>query len=289
MTSDPSGKAIGLAEHYLDVGQPERALDALAHVHPDDVDFVWELRARALIELERWDDAADAARESLADEPDDAPVLALLAYAEWKLDNAAEAERAVLAALEQAPDSPPLLSLYAHIVASEGQLEKAERLVERALRLAPEDSDVRRTAAEIAYLQGRDSEADRHSRDALALDPEDAHAHALLGVTAAERGRVRPAAGYLRTAAELDPAIEHHARAARLSEVAAHLLLIPLWPISRFGQGPVWIAGVLTLIVTNQVAPSPIPGIVIIVWLAYVAYSWIAPPLLERWLERSRS
>lgn len=285
---EPTGNAITLAEHYLDVGQPERALELLSRASADDAAVVLTLRARALLDLERNQEAADTAQQGLADEPDDPELLMLLALAEWKLDHHAEAERAVLAALELAPDEPALLCVYAHVVASAGQLEKAQRLVERAARIEPERGYVARTRAEIAYLQGRDAEAQRHGLDALALEADDPQTHAILGAAGAERGRARLAERHLRTSAELDPSVEHYAEAARAVAVATHPLMLPLWPIQRFGQVPVWLAGVGIVLVGTRVAPAPVAGALVVLWLAFVAYSWIAPPLVERWVARRR-
>jgi tetratricopeptide (TPR) repeat protein len=283
---EPTGNTIVLAEHYLDVGQPQRALDLLSRASADDAAVVATLRARALLDLERNQEAAETARQALAEEPDDPEILMLLALAEWKLDNHAEAERAVLAALELTPDEPALLCVYAHVVASAGQLDKAERLAERAASVDPENAYVARTRAEIAYLQGRDADVQRHGHDALALEADDPQTHAILGATDAERGRARLAERHLRTSAELDPSVEHYAEAARAVAVATHPLMLPLWPIQRFGQGPVWIAGVVTLLVGTRVAPGPVAGALIVLWLLFVAYSWIAPPLVERWVAR---
>jgi Flp pilus assembly protein TadD len=283
---DPTRNAIHLAEHYLDVDQAQRALDALERAHPEDAALAAGLRARALLVLERYAEAADSARAGLAIEPEDPELLAQLAIALWKMGQLAEAERAVLGALDLEPDDPSLLCIYAHIVANAGQLEKAERLVERALQWAPDDPTVLQTQAEIAYLQGRDKVAERAVREALEVDPEAPHSQALLGVAAAERGDSRAAAAHLRRAAELDPSVEHFTETARALRVATHPLLIPMWPIERFGQGPVWIAGIATVLVAGRLAPSPFAELIILLWLVYVAYTWIAPPLVGRWVAR---
>jgi tetratricopeptide (TPR) repeat protein len=288
---EPTQDRLGLAEHYVDVGRPERALAELAELGSEGIDNpqAWFVRAYALLGLERYREAARAAGEGLALDADDVGLLHLLSLAEWKLGRLASAERAILAALELSPENPTLLCTYAHLVSSAGQLEKAERLVDEAARLDPEEPYVRRTRAELAYLGGRDAEAETHARHALELEPDDTHALALMGVAAYERGHARRGAKGMRRAASMDPSIEHHAESARSLAAATHPLLLPLWPIYRFGQGPVWLTGVALLLAVNFVAvPGVVAEIVILTWFAFVAYSWVAPPLVRRWLERRR-
>jgi hypothetical protein len=106
-------------------------------------------------------------------------------------------------------------------------------------------------------------------------------------VAAYERGGGRRGARDLRRAAALDPSIGIHAEAARDAATSMHPLLLPLWPIYRFGQGPVWLGGVAVLLGLRALdVPGTIALVVVVIWLAFVAYSWIAPPLLERWLRR---
>jgi len=275
-----------LAEHYLEIGQPERALSALELTSSDEAVDAWRLRAHAYLELERYDEATEAATRGLAEEPNHVELLGALGIAEWHRNALASAERALLAALEIAPDDPQLLSTYAHVVASAGQFDKARRLIDRASELDPDDAHVARTRMELAYLSGRDREAEEHGVEALALDPEDAQTHSILGGVAAERGQIRRGARHLRGAAELDPSVANYALGAREARKWTHPLFWPLWPINRFGPGPVWIVGVACLIVSERVAPPTVSWVVLVVWLVFVAYSWIAPPLLERWLER---
>jgi tetratricopeptide (TPR) repeat protein len=289
--TEPDETGLALAEFYVDVGRPERALEVLAGLGSEAIEdpHAWFVRAHALVELERWDAASSAAASGLALDPDRVELLHLRALALWRRGELAGAESAVLAALELTPEDPVLLCTYAHLVASAGQLDKAERLVDEASRLDPDDAYVRRTRAELAYLSGRDAAAERHARGALELDPEDADSLTLMGVAAYQRGHGRRGAADVRRAAGLDPSSENHVMLAREMSGSMHPLLLPLWPIYRFGRGPVWIAGVAALFAVARLdAPAPLAAAVVILWLVFVAYSWIAPPLVQRWLERRR-
>ena len=280
-------KNLALAEHYVAVGQPQAALDALARVEGarESAD-VWLVRTQALLELGEPPGAATAARTGLRLEPESPELLQLLGVAEWRRGRLAEAEQALLAGLELEPDDPILLCTYAHVVANAGQLEKAESLVERALAIDPDEPFARRTRAEIAYLRGRDSAAALAGRSTLELDPDDPHTHALLGAAEYSRGQRGRAARHVRTAVALDPTEPDRVDAARALRAETHPALLPLWPVYRFGQGPVWIAGVLLLLVARAVAPDGVLLVVAAAWLLYAAYSWIAPPVVEWWVGR---
>ena len=75
--------------------------------------------------------------------------------------------------------------------------------------------------------------------------------------------------------------------AAREATYLAHPLMIPLWPIMRFGRWPVWAFGVITCWLLTATVP-PAGGVAFLVWLVYVAYTWIVPRLLLQWIARRR-
>jgi tetratricopeptide (TPR) repeat protein len=119
----------------------------------------WFLRAVALCDMERYAEAAGAARAGLACDPRHLPLLALLAGVETELGDLARAERTMLWALELAPDDPFLLSRYALLVARAGQLDKGGRLVALAARTDPNHVEVLRARSVLAYLEGSRKES----------------------------------------------------------------------------------------------------------------------------------
>jgi Flp pilus assembly protein TadD len=278
---------VTIARHLLDVGRPQRALEVLEQLPNPDLDDpeLWYLRAAALHDLERFAEAGDAARQGLAIDPHGVDLLVVLASAEAERGHLAEAETAMLAALELSPDHPTLLARYGLLVAQAGQLDKAERLVAEAGRLAPESPDVINARSIVAFLRGDDNEAAAHGRALLAQNPESLAGHLVLGSTASAAGRLGDADRHFRTAASLEPSDEY-AEIARESGLAVHWLLLPLWPIARFGPAPVWLAGVGVIIVLGALGYGSAAAIAGVSWLAYCAYTWVIPPLLRRWLER---
>lgn len=277
-------QAVALAHHYLEIEQPRRALDVLERLADADLEdpALWALRARALHALSRHADAARAAREGLARDPQSVLLLYLLCDAEAEQGNAAAAERAILECLRVDPESAPALCRYAMLVAKAGQIDKAARLIEEATRIDPESGGVARARMVLAYLQGKDDDLARQGRERLAVDPDDAVTHHLLGQAMLERGRVDEAGRHLRTAARLDPGDRDLTDAARAARAASHWLLAPMWPIRRFGQIPLWLGSIAVITVLRIAGHTLIAGALALVYLVYCLYTWIVPPLVRR-------
>src|SRR5205085_2777003 len=93
---------LGLARHYLSIGNPKRALAELEQTGEGlDAAEYWVIRAEALFELGRWRDAAEAARRGLEVDADHVTLLDVLAISELRLDTRAKPIR------RSSPRSPP--------------------------------------------------------------------------------------------------------------------------------------------------------------------------------------
>jgi len=279
--------SLTLARHYVEIGQPERALDALGRLGPDTDDVErWRLRGWALVELEDYDGAVRAAQEGLELAPESPWLLRLVAVAEGHRGRLGEAERAVLAALHQEPDDPFLLCTYAQLTARGGQLDKAERLAERAAALEPEDETVIQTRMGIAYLGGDDRLAERLGQDLLARDPDNASGHRMVGASLLDRGDVGGASRHFDTAAGADVRDDEAATVAREVRAESHPLLWPLWPFRRLGAIGAWVAAMVTIAALAAAGLETLLGVFVIAYIALCVYSWVAPPLLRAWLRR---
>jgi tetratricopeptide (TPR) repeat protein len=280
---------LTLAQHYLDISRPDRALETIdsGSVDVSDIEF-WRIRAAALLGVGRYGEARNAAMSGLGLEPDDITLLATHALAAANLHDVAGAERSLLAALRVDPENAWLLAQYARLVGSHGQLDKAKELIEAAGRSDPESDTVRQVRGFLSYLAADDATAARHAEEALAADPEEQSAHLLRGVVLAHQGRVRDARRHFDTAARRAPGDAGIVEAAHEIRWLTHPLLLPLVPIQRFGAGRVWLAGLALIGITWAIGNEILQMVVLVAWLAYVTYSWVAPPLVRRWYERGR-
>jgi tetratricopeptide (TPR) repeat protein len=268
--------------------RPEHALRELATLSPAEAMHpgAFHLRAAALSQLDRHDDAAVAARGGLAAGGPDADLLHLLGDAERHLGNLELAERALLDGLALDPMDVGLLCSYATLCLQVGQLDKAAKLIDRAAEQAPGSAAVYGARIQLAYSRGDDREAQEIARQFVAEYPENAAAHALLGGMSALRGQVKQADSGARQAVAADPKMFEYAEMALETKIATHPLLIPVRPFIRFGPIKTWIVAV-AIIYGFRMLKLPMLSLAFGgIWLLLCAYSWIVPPLVRRWVTR---
>jgi tetratricopeptide (TPR) repeat protein len=287
--SPPAG-SLGLARALalLQANRPEDALHELATLPPEDAlrALSFELRANALLQLDRWDEAADAARGGLAAGGPDPDLFGLLSAAERRRGDLVTAERAVLDGLALAPSDVDLLTRYASLCIAAGQLDKAGKLVDRALAEDPLAAGVFAVRVELAHARGADREAERISREFIAEYPEHPVAHALLGGTSATRGKVSEAYQGFRQAVAAEPTDADYAEAALETRIARHPLMVPVRPFIRFGAVLPWIVAVGVMFGLRALNLPVAAGIAGLLWFLLCVYSWVVPPLVRRRIRR---
>jgi tetratricopeptide (TPR) repeat protein len=279
---------LGRAQALLMANRPQEALTELAGLPTTEAigADAARLRCVALIELERWSEAAAAAQEGLAAGGPAPDLLRLLGHALQELGQLQAAERAFLDGLALAPNHVDLLCGYARLCIAAGQADKAARLVELAAQQHPHAATVYAARVQVAYAKGDDRLAQRISREFLAEYPENASAHALLGGTSAARGQVGPAYAELRNAVAAAPTEHSYAESAMQLRVARHPLLWPVRPIMRFGPLKTWIVAVVLIFGLRAIGLPALSAVAAIAWVALCVYSWIVPPLVRRWVFR---
>ena len=277
--------SLALAAHNLSTGRPQQALENLEALpgHEALSTHALLLRSRALLALDRDDEAREVARRGLAYDADDVDLWSALADASSALGDLPGAEQALLAALRLEPASAELMADYAMVLAEDGQDEKAARVLARAAQADPESGAVLRGRAFVALARGDDRAAVREARRALARDPHSTHAHVLLGVSSLRRGDAGAGLRSSRIAAAAALGNQSVSTLAREARLQAHWTQIPIRLITRFGQAQVWFAGVALVMLAALLLPGPAAGVAILVWVTFCVYTWVAPPLLQLW------
>lgn len=282
---------LALAGHYLEIGNPKRALAELEKgAGPGGVEEAefWAIRAGALFELERWGQAAEAATRGLAVDPDEITLLDVLALCELELGRNSEADKAILAALEIAPDHPDLLAHRALILARSKRYKDAEAIIDEALRVAPRSPSVLRVRALVASMRGDRRRAAEYADEVLALEPDSELSHYVRGGTDLNSAQFKRAVRHLEEAARLNPESPEIAEALRDARVGAHPLLAPVRPIWRFGRWRSWIAYLAVGSILAAARLESLRLVLALVWIAVCILSWVGPPLLRRWYDRKR-
>lgn len=282
----------------------------------------WCQRAVNLTERRRFDQAGSVLGQALAQFPDDADLLFQAAYLDYlqdRNDSALQSVQAVLrrdpehfqarfllfslledsAELAQAelvlldlmkayPQESMLYARYAMLMYRTLNLAKAKALAHEALRLDP-DSELALTACLMGdMIDGRRADQRMTLAELIQKHPENAHTAHMLITHLLQRGQYRAAKRIAVALLHAQPDSRAVLALVVQLDVLSHWSMLPLWPVNRWG----WAASVgiyfIVLVGLNllrQHVPQ-VSNLASNVLLGYVAYSWIYPPLLTRWLKR---
>ncbi|MEN0064382.1 MAG: tetratricopeptide repeat protein [Myxococcota bacterium] len=279
---------LTLAERYLDIDQPEQAADVLSDLPIEalEVELAWWMRALVAKELGGPSAAMGVLRDGLARFPQSVSLLLVLADAQVENQDLVGAEDTLLRALAVDPENVEAHCDYALVSALAAHPDKAKALLARAAALDPESGDVWVARYRLAYLAGDDRKTRRLTRDLVARSDGQGKAVAMMGIEAMKQGDHRAAWRYLRRATASDASVVEMLGRDVLLEARAlnHPLLIPMWPIERFGPGTVWIAAVVGLYGLRAAnVDDTLVLYASLAFIAYAVYTWVAPPFV-RWL-----
>ena len=273
---------------WLQRGQPQKALSTLERADAATLEdaTAWFVRLAALAELERWEQGERAVDAALARFPEDVALLQFAAIIVRHRGQAGRAEQLLLAGLRSRPENIGLLCAYAELVAADGQLPKADALMLRAASFAPASDRVAHTRWVIANLRGDDEGARKIAAERLGRNPGDAHALTAMAIEELHVGEVVRAKALYGAAIDADFAI-HDPELAMQLRVRRHPLYLGMWPVERWGPVPVTIGGIVLLQLVRSVAPPELTLVLVVVWIVYCLYTWLAPALLPRYLRSS--
>lgn len=214
MSADVSSDRLAaIGQSMLEIGRYDQAADVFARaiaLDPQDADLRCRLAlARALAgEFAEALEAADAAVERA---PGEEWPHRLRAIALGGLERRQEAVAAAETALECDPEEPAAHEVLADALLAIGRRDRARTVAQTGLELDPHRDGLAITLGDIALSLGQGREAERLYRHVLQHDPENAGVLANLGVALRSQGREGDAARAFEAAAKLDP----HATFAR--------------------------------------------------------------------------
>lgn len=199
----------------------------------------------------------------------------------------AEAEQEWINLLREYPEDAGCYAGYAELTLHALQLEKAEALAGEGLRHDPEHAACLyiRTMVSIARGSASSGTDDAALRRLLAAHPDNQRSSIALVVSLSHRGdnntALRVARGLLRAQPDSQELLELVKELRR----GVHWSMIPLYPMQRWGWGGaigVTIGGMLIVSQVGPRLPETYGAVLSWTWLAYVAYSWIWPPLFKK-------
>jgi predicted Zn-dependent protease len=246
------------------------------------------LAARAALGEKDQARARDHVEQALAAGPGHFEARVLLFVLDYHQDRYPEAERTIIELIRERPDNAHLLALYAELMLNTLKLDKARALTAEALRRDPDDERAQLVNVLLLTIEGKRDDAGVQLAELIRADPEGAEIARTLFNVLLEQNRHREALEVGRQLLKLDPG--NRALVESLAELAAatHWIAWPAYPLRRFGwagAAGLWASGVfvLPLVVKLNVA---LGVALVVLYLLYIVYSWVYPPLLKRWLMR---
>jgi tetratricopeptide (TPR) repeat protein len=244
------------------------------------------LQALLLYREDEDEEALDAVEHLLQDAPEHHAARLLRARALRDLGRLAESERQLLELLGESPEDAELLAQYAMTLLRAGQFPKAQALVREAVRLAPEGHFVLLVAALCDMAHGR-KVADSRAFDELVHNEPEAQATLdMLAYALYREHKLGPARELAEALVRLAPNDRDTVRLAAAIRYENHWSMRPLYPMMRWG----WNASIglyAAVFVLLRLARGTLPpawlAALTFTWVGYCLYSWIWPPLFKRW------
>jgi tetratricopeptide (TPR) repeat protein len=290
---DDADAVAARASELIDRRRLSMAHDLLAAAlrrEPGHMGLQFEM-ARVLYLQDDNDAAKDLLGRVLVQQPEHVNARFLLSSVELDRRDLPAAEQAILSLLRQYPQHAEFYAQYARVMLRALHFEKADQLALEALRFDPDgESGLQvRVLCDIATCkQGADIQA---LRRLVAHYPDDVRTLRLVVLALVHAGRHGEALRLARQLLRAQPDDQSMLELVRSLHHGNHWSLWPLRPLQRWGwagSAAFWVVMLLTLQLLRRVAPDW-AGPVSWAWLALVAYSWLWPPLLQRWLRRETS
>lgn len=290
-TSHDLGTALAQLGALLDRRRLPAARELLSRTLPKYPDNPALLQYSAWVDWmeDRLDEAVATIGRILESDPHSYDARFLLSRIRTEQDRHAEAEALVLDLLKDHPEEPALYAHYAHIMLETFNVEKAERLAAEALRRNPEHADALNMHVLCGFIAHGGQEQRERLQKLLQEHPDQADSVIRLVQMLIEQGKTREAYALARELVRQYPENEGIVKMAAALQRSSHWSLLPLWPMQKWGWAGsigIWLA-VIVLLRTDVLDGTPLQawqGTIAIVFLAYVVYSWVWPPLLRRLL-----
>lgn len=275
---------IELAEAALDRGNGSKALEHLAEVADADNPTLWAMRAHAWIYEDDAEKALDCTERGLQLSPEDPDLLQFYAAVQLELGELEKAERALLTVLNKNATHAPALYAYSLTLLAGGDTDGAHQMLNRLERSAGPSADSFDLRAKVHAAEGNEREAQRFIDLALEANPESAEANQTQHLLSAIKSDPAAADAGLR-AAQLDP--DAYAEQGRRSRYIKHPAMLPIRMVDRVGMVPLWMGSTFLLLLARRYLDPNTMLVVAVVYLTFVVYTWIAPPILRWWLRRT--
>jgi tetratricopeptide (TPR) repeat protein len=279
----PSGIDLRI-EHYLEMRRYEKVVELIGQKlaeEPEDGRLYYLLGICAF-NMEDYHSAENHLKQALVLGYEPSIVHGLLGRTYAELEQWVQAEQAYLEALRESPNDARVHAAYAYLLKKTGHSQKADKLMQMALQLGPNDAEVIRYRHLFGLAKEDRIEQIRALEQYMQMADSEISKEIQLGLNALYRNRTKQAREHFRQAFVLDPTNKRLADALNDLDQVQNVLMAPMRWISRIGGPAVfWVIGIGSISVTRALGLGQVSGILLIVYIAWVVYSWLATPLLK--------
>lgn len=251
--------------------------------HPDHMGLLLQAAWTDYLD-DRSDEALDTVRQVLVTEP--ANESARLLYFELLLEKArhAEAEQVVIELLRDSPEHAHYYGRYSRLMLNTLNVAKARQLAHEGLKYDPDNAECLAGRTICDFIERPNGAASHGLQQLLVRHPQSIQTLLLVIVALQQRGDIKSARRISRELVLVQPDNASLVNLARELKIASHWSMLPLWPMQRYGWGAsvaLWLLAVFGLKAVRQSNPA-LAGVLTVIFLIYVVYSWVWPPLLRR-------
>ena len=253
--------------------------------HPDHSGLLLQSAWTDYLE-DRNDEALTTVRQVLLAEPKEQS--ARLLYFELLLEREdnAEAERAIIELLREYPEHAHYYGRYAQLMLKTLNIEKSHQLALEGLKYDPDSVECLAAQTICDFIERPGSTTGQGLQQLLVRHPQSIRTLLLVVVALEQRGDRREALSIARELLRAQPDNESIVDMVKQLRLVTHWSMLPLWPVVRFGWSgsvAIWLLAAVGLSTLRR-SDAELAGAIGLVVLAYVAYSWIWPPILKRLL-----
>lgn len=285
---------IQRARLLLEQGRPrdaEKQLAEAARINPDD-DIVLSLLGKCKYDLKQYEEGMTLIRRALSRDPQEEYYHYLLGFGAYHLNDHGNAILHLKTACSLNPYAAPYFGLWAMILIEEKMFEAALEKADEGLAVDPSEITCLNARSTALNKLKRTEDAIATMQNALQQDPENEFTHTTIGWNMLEKGRVKEASKHFSEALRINPNIEsarNGLKESLKSKLPPYkwLLQYSFW-VNNQGSKARWIIpiaiffGVRVFAGVTAAAGDNIKiigVIVVILYLAFVATSWIINPL----------
>jgi tetratricopeptide (TPR) repeat protein len=287
------------AQLLLEHGRPSEAEKQLINVlqqEPENPQGL-TLLARCKYEQRQYMEGIAIIQRAIKLSPLEDYYFYLLAFGNYQQNNNKAAQQDLARAIELNPYSPDYFGLFALILIEEKNFKRALATANEGLAIDAENITCLNARSTALNKMRRTDDAIKTMQNALDQDPENDFTHTTVGWNLLEKGRNRDATKHFKEALRLNPSLEGARvglKESLKSKILPYkwLLHYSFW-INNQGKKARWAIPLALFLIVRLIAGATgsgkdgfgwLGGIIIGVYLLFVATSWIINPLANFFL-----